>query len=115
MELLGVESLAVAVGIYLPVFTSMSVFLGGLVRWIVTRKRREDAQADGDEIAERGILAASGLIAGESLIGILLAVLAGAKIQLPTVQIFGNTGSLILYLLLAVWLGWIARRLRKSA
>ncbi len=115
MELLGVESLAVAVGIYLPVFTSMSVFLGGLVRWIVTRKQREDAEADRDEIAERGILAASGLIAGESLIGILLAVLAGAKIQLPTVQIFGNTGSLILYLLLAVWLGWIARRLRKSA
>jgi putative OPT family oligopeptide transporter len=115
MELLGVESLPVAVGIYLPVYTSISVFLGGMVRWIVTRMRREGAESVRDEIAERGILAASGLIARESLVGILLAVLAGAKVQLPTTQFLGNSGSLILYLLMAVWLGWIARRLRKSA
>ncbi|GMA52294.1 oligopeptide transporter, OPT family protein [Alicyclobacillus contaminans] len=115
MELLGVESLAVAVGIYLPIHTSLPVFLGGVVRWLVTRTRGEQSEEWKREITERGILAASGLIAGESLIGILLAVLAGAKIQLPGANLLGNWGSLILYLLLAVWLAWVARRVRPTA
>jgi putative OPT family oligopeptide transporter len=113
IELMGVEALPVAVGIYLPVHTSMAIFLGGVVSWIVKRFAvRGDDEAKADA-AERGILAASGLIAGESLVGILLAILVGAKVALPTSPLFGPWVSLILYLLVAVWLGWIASRVVK--
>lgn len=108
MELLGVESLAVAVGVYLPVHISASIFLGGVVRWVVSRARR-NSESVRDDIAERGILAASGLIAGESLVGILLAVLVSVKVKLPTNPLLGGWVSLVLYLFLAVWLGWVAR------
>jgi uncharacterized oligopeptide transporter (OPT) family protein len=109
MELLGVESLAVAVGIYLPVHISLPVLLGGVVRWIVTRSKSGDDEVRANR-AERGVLAASGLIAGESLVGILLAVLVSAKVPLPTSPWLGNWASFVLFLLLALWLGWVARR-----
>jgi putative OPT family oligopeptide transporter len=113
IELMGVEALPVAVGIYLPVHTSMAIFLGGVVSWIVKRFAvRGDKEAK-DDAVERGILAASGLIAGESLVGILLAILVGAKVALPTSPLFGPWASLILYLFVAVWLGWIASRVVK--
>jgi putative OPT family oligopeptide transporter len=114
MELLGVESLAVAVGIYLPVHISLPVLLGGVVRWIVTRSKSGDDEVRRDR-AERGVLAASGLIAGESLVGILLAVLVSAKVPLPTSPWLGNWASFVLFLLLALWLGWVARRVVKAS
>ncbi|MCL6517923.1 OPT family oligopeptide transporter [Alicyclobacillus sp.] len=112
IELLGVEALPVAVGLYLPVHTSIPVLLGGLVRWWVTRPRREadpGAQAD---IAEQGVLAASGLIAGESLLGILIAILVSLRVPLPANPWAPGWVSLVLFLLLAVWLAWTAGRVR---
>jgi hypothetical protein len=85
------------------------VFLGGLVRWFGERMGRTSDTEKAD-IVERGILAASGLIAGESLIGILLAVLVSFKMKLPANPLLGGWASLILYLLLALWLGWVARK-----
>lgn len=77
--------LAVAVGIYLPLQLSVAIFLGGAIAWIADRfherRRRElspDAQgrlADARTVGERhGLLFAAGLITGEALLGILLAI-----------------------------------------
>jgi putative OPT family oligopeptide transporter len=63
VELLGAPSLPFAVGLYLPFGMSAAVFSGGLVRWITEKKV-------GKRQAELGVLAASGLIAGEALIGL---------------------------------------------
>ncbi|MBK9983559.1 MAG: oligopeptide transporter, OPT family [Saprospiraceae bacterium] len=76
-----VPVLAVAVGIYLPFDLGSAVLVGGLVSWAVTRfqnKNPSKAQPDVASAASRsertGLLFASGLITGEALIGILLAV-----------------------------------------
>ena len=73
--------LAVAVGIYLPIELSVPIFIGGLVAYFAGRhlaSRREQIGQEYDEIAarssRRGLLFASGLITGEALIGILLAI-----------------------------------------
>ena len=63
VELLGAPSLPFAVGLYLPFGMSAAVFSGGLVRWFTEKKL-------GERHAEMGVLAASGLIAGEALIGL---------------------------------------------
>jgi uncharacterized oligopeptide transporter (OPT) family protein len=60
--------LAVAVGIYLPLELSVPIFLGGLIAWLVSR-RRPDAHRTGP-----GVLFAAGLITGEALVGILVAI-----------------------------------------
>ena len=72
MELLGVRSLTFAVGVYLPLASTMPVFLGGLVRKLADRtyKREPDAEDEPE-----GVLYSSGLIAGASILGILAAVL----------------------------------------
>ena len=70
VELLGVASLPFAIGLYLPVSTSAPVIFGGLIAlWVRGRKM-------GDSARERGTLFGSGLIAGDALMGVLLAVCA---------------------------------------
>jgi OPT oligopeptide transporter protein len=78
MELCGVPSLPFAVGAYLPLSTSTSIALGGLVRHLADlRTRRGAAEAD----ASPGVLFASGLIAGGAIAGLLHAVLAGVGVE----------------------------------
>ncbi|HEX4954352.1 MAG TPA: oligopeptide transporter, OPT family [Thermoanaerobaculia bacterium] len=72
--LAGLPGLAFAVGIYLPLSSMTPIFVGGLVRRVVEARRGEGA-IDSDP----GILAASGLIAGEGLAGVLIALLAAAR------------------------------------
>jgi putative OPT family oligopeptide transporter len=83
--------LAFAVGVYLPLYTMAAVFLGGLLRWTLTRS--EPAE-EAERRRERGILFGSGLVGGGGLTGVLLALwvaLSGGKpipgvgIELPHV------------------------------
>ena len=72
LELVGVSSLPFAVGLYLPIYTSGGIFVGGFVRWLVDRKRKSNpAEAE----FSPGMLMASGLIAGGAIAGVLNAVL----------------------------------------
>src|SRR3954466_3058437 len=74
LELSGISSLAFAVGVYLPLSTSTPIMLGGIVRYIAdkTSKRKlSDAEAESGP----GVLFSSGLIAGASVVGTLLAFL----------------------------------------
>jgi uncharacterized oligopeptide transporter (OPT) family protein len=73
VELLGVRSLTFAVGVYLPLSSTMPVFLGGIVRWIADRAYRRVPDADDEP---QGVLYCSGVIAGASILGILAAGLA---------------------------------------
>lgn len=85
VEILKVPVMPFAVGMYLPFSLSAGIMAGGAVRFIVDKIKGTDAEKK--ERADKGILFTSGLIAGEGIIGIVLAVLAVAgvdkAIQLP--------------------------------
>ncbi|MBK7141229.1 MAG: oligopeptide transporter, OPT family [bacterium] len=74
VELLGHGALPFAIGLYLPPSLSTPIMLGGIVAWIVN-KRSKPEDVEGKTM--RGTLFASGLVAGDSLIGVLLAFLVG--------------------------------------
>lgn len=74
-EILRIPVLPFAVGIYLPIHLSVPIMTGGLVRLWFEKRRCRSEEARKDTI-ERGVLYTSGMIAGEGLIGILLAVFA---------------------------------------
>jgi putative OPT family oligopeptide transporter len=77
VELCGVSSLAFAVGAYLPLSTTTPIFVGGLVKALVSR-RNKAAEEESD--AGPGALFSSGLIAGGAITGIIIAVLLGTNV-----------------------------------
>ncbi len=72
LELVGVSSLPFAVGLYLPIYTSGGIFVGGAMRWLVDRKRKGSAA---EAEFSPGMLMASGLIAGGAIAGVTQALL----------------------------------------
>jgi uncharacterized oligopeptide transporter (OPT) family protein len=79
IEIAGVQSLPVTVGVYLPISTSAGMFAGGVVRWLVERRLRAEQRSLAEIESGAGVLFASGLIAGGAIGGITLAAIAGAK------------------------------------
>ena len=80
-QLAGANALSWAVGAYLPLSTTSPIFVGGMVRWLVTRLRKKQRGRHGVAAAESdigpGMLYATGLVAGGSLAGMLIAFLQG--------------------------------------
>jgi hypothetical protein len=74
LELCGMSSLAFAVGVYLPLSTSTPIMVGGMVRFVADKTARRRLSG-GDAESGPGVLFASGLIAGASVIGTILAFL----------------------------------------
>ena len=103
IEIIGIPVLPVAIGLYLPIHLSAPIYAGGLLRAFFDRKGEEGAK-----ITEKGILYGSGMIAGEGLIGILLALfavipLANGKSLLEAIDlggVLGNFGGLAFFILL---------------
>lgn len=79
IEAMGVQSLPVTVGVYLPISTSAGIFAGGVVRWLVERRARTAERSLAEIESGHGVLFSSGLIAGGAIAGIVLAAVAGAK------------------------------------
>jgi hypothetical protein len=85
LELAGIPSLAFAVGVYLPLSSSAPLFVGGLIRWVVDRRKRHelrDSGLDEHQLAAEsdkspGVLLSSGYIAGGAIAGIIIAFMAG--------------------------------------
>jgi len=109
--------LAVAVGVYLPMDVMMPIFIGGVLSWVVNLRRR----ASGDEsLASRGMLFAAGMIAGESLMGVIIAfpiVLSGRAdiLALPVSwQPAPLAGTLLGFVLFALLGGWLYRTATRS-
>lgn len=76
VELCGINSLAFAVGVYLPISTTFPILIGGIVKWVVDHFRKPDKV---HSELEPGTLFSSGLIAGGAITGILVAVLLGIQ------------------------------------
>ncbi len=95
VELLGVHSLPFAVGLYLPLELSTSLFVGGLAAWAFGHR-------------EKGVLFSSGLVAGDAIMGILLALWIATGRMLPVTW---ESRGLALAVLIALFLliGWRAR------
>ncbi len=73
VELLGVRSLTFAVGAYLPIGTTLPIFIGGVVRWLVDQAVRKAGgnNADAESEISPGSLFASGLIAAGGIVGLI--------------------------------------------
>lgn len=92
VEILGIPVLPFAIGVYLPVQLNACIMVGGLLRLILNKK---------DEFRiNSGILYCSGMIAGEGLAGILLAILAVIGIDIALPRNGSELGSLILFLVI---------------
>ena len=76
---MGIQALPVAVGVYLPLSTSAGMFAGGIVRWLVERRAQSEHRSLAEIESGPGVLFSSGLIAGGSIAGIVVAAIAGAK------------------------------------
>jgi uncharacterized oligopeptide transporter (OPT) family protein len=76
-QLLGVSALAFSIGMYLPINNWPSIFLGGVLAWWVRRKQPESELS---EESDTGSLWAAGLVAGEAICGLVLALLTVAGV-----------------------------------
>jgi len=105
LELFGIPALPVAIGLYLPIHLSTPIMVGGIIRGIVDKKEKNEEILK--EKVEVGVLYSSGLIAGEGLMGIILAAFAYANVDLALKNmLLGQWGALILFLLVA-WSLWM--------
>jgi putative OPT family oligopeptide transporter len=85
LQMSFVPALAFAVGVYLPLFASTPIFIGGMIRWAVDRRTRKQAshanlteeQFNAESDKSPGVLLASGYIAGGAIAGIVIAILGG--------------------------------------
>ena len=101
LEVLGLPVLPIAIGVYLPFHLNAGIMLGGVVRWVVEKRKYASEKAQ-NEAVQSGVLYASGLIAGEGLVGILLAVFAelGLSTDISGIVNLGNIGALVCFGLL---------------
>jgi uncharacterized oligopeptide transporter (OPT) family protein len=136
LEMCGIGSLAFAVGVYLPLVSTLPIAIGGGIRWLADRRNNmlpqykglhEDAQqAAGDRSA--GVLLSSGYIAGGALSGIVIAITAGVMTDFDTsitqwaekVNPFfegasSDLLSLLPYAVLMAILIWVAREKPEPA
>ncbi|MFQ6082423.1 MAG: OPT family oligopeptide transporter [Candidatus Aminicenantia bacterium] len=111
-ELLGVPSLPFAVGIYLPLSTMTPVFVGGTIRYFIEKRARENEELKLRK-KERGILLGSGLIAGEGIVGVLIALYAFiAKAKPAGIGLVwpGDIGQLIALAAFILLAGYLVRK-----
>ena len=93
VEMLGINSLAFAVGLYLPMSLSTPIMAGGLIRMWVDWRANSKKEKEGIESSrEAGVLYCSGMIAAAALIGLLLAVMVGPRDNHP---FLANTAQLL--------------------
>ena len=78
LEVLRVPVMPFAIGLYLPIYLSCGIMVGGVVRLFLDKKKQ--AEAKKKEMISNGTLYCAGMIAGEGLVGILMAVLAIIKV-----------------------------------
>jgi putative OPT family oligopeptide transporter len=126
VELVGVRSLAFAVGAYLPLSTTLPIFIGGAVRWLAEHKRKtageQSASAEEEELGP-GNLFATGLVAGGALAGVLYAILAarwedmlgGISLHKTLVASMGDRGFELLGVLCFAVMGFVLYRIGRRA
>jgi len=80
MELCGIKSLSFAVGAYLPLSTTLPIFIGGAIKGLVDMKKKKEniVVLPEDEELGKGSLFATGLVAGGAVAGVIIAFIAGS-------------------------------------
>ena len=124
VELLGIRSLSFAVGAYLSIATTLAIFTGGVVRWIVDRAmEKAGAGGDGESEISPGSLYASGLIAAGGIVGLLGVALQfyesvtdkSSLLTFPKSNpLYHDSVSVIMFLLLAFSLYYFAQKPLKG-
>ncbi|TWF45202.1 putative OPT family oligopeptide transporter [Chitinophaga polysaccharea] len=127
MELCGVNSLSFAVGAYLPLSTTLPIFVGGAIRGVVDRKQQQSNKKISPEEEElgKGNLFATGLVAGGAVAGVIIAILAGfdwsavilSKLNQQTglTNMLGQTGYYIIGCGFFAFMGWYLYRTARKA
>ena len=117
-EIFRVPSLPFAVGIYLPITTLAPIFVGGVIRKVL--EDREKDEESKDDVREKGVLFASGLVGGVGIMGVAIAFWAGATGTIPEgfgyewMGPFARFVSLAVFALLAAMIVKAARRSLNS-
>jgi len=111
--LAGLPILAIALGIYLPIGMTAAVFAGGIIRNLVESRAK---QATHEAAVDKGILLASGIVAGDALMGIVVGLFAALQINIAFgARLFPAVArnsllSLIMFVLLGTWMYWYSLR-----
>lgn len=107
LEILRLPVLPFAVGLYLPIYLSTPIYIGGIIRWITEKFFFKDNPEKNRLCVDKGVLYSSGMIAGEGIIGILLAVFAvipfkgGSLLSFIDLGIpLGNWGSILFFIII---------------
>src|SRR5574343_1821309 len=122
MELCGVKSLSFAVGAYLPLSTTLPIFIGGAIRGIVEWKQKKEnttVKPEEEELS-KGSLFATGLVAGGAVAGVLIAFVSGSaggekflnnvSMEHGLTTSLGDNGYFALGVLFFALMGWILYR-----
>lgn len=120
VEVIGIPVLPFAIGIYLPVQLNACIMVGGVIRLIFDRSKKPEEEKK--EVTNNGILFCSGMIAGEGLVGILLAVFAIFGIDklidisgvLGLGEVGGAIGSIFVFALVILSLVLFSRKKNKK-
>ena len=138
VEVLGVPVMPYAIGLYLPIHLSTPIMAGGILRWYLEKRKYASEKAKNDCV-QTGVLYTSGLIAGEGVVGIILAIFAiipmgigkasGEAITLSNVINMtsadgflsgafgglGNIGGLVFFALMLFSIYYFARKGEKAS
>lgn len=125
MELCGIKALSFAIGIYLPLATTLPIFIGGMIRAFVDKKHKKvGAAVEEEEDLRKGNLFATGLVAGGALAGVIVAFLSvndGISSALENINMehaltagLGTNGYFLLGTLAFLGMGYMLYRIGTS-
>ena len=124
LELCSVSALSFAIGLYLPLSTTLPIFIGGAIKGVVNwLNERKGKKIEEDELG-KGNLFATGLVAGGALAGVIVAILSvneGVANFLNRINAehwltpaLGEQGYMILGVLFYAFMGWVVFRIAKK-
>jgi uncharacterized oligopeptide transporter (OPT) family protein len=110
------------VGAYLPIGTTLPIFIGGVVRWLVEQAARRNGETDAESDVSPGSLFASGLIAAGGLVGLVGVALKGYEsvfnkenpLAIPHTFLYNDVVSVLAFAALAFALYYFARKPLKK-
>jgi putative OPT family oligopeptide transporter len=124
VELCGVKALSFAIGIYLPLSTTLPIFIGGAIRGIVDANKKKSGIEEEEEDLGKGNLYATGLVAGGAIGGVIVAILFSIdsvsnlvknwSLEAGLTEKLGETGFFLLGVAFFAFMGWMLYRVAKK-
>ena len=101
LEILRIPVMPFAIGLYLPIYLNATIMIGGIVRGLLDSRKGVDEKTKTAQSTD-GTLYCAGMIAGEGLVGILIAVFAvfGISLDMSGIVNFGNIGGVVLMIIM---------------